>query len=418
MRKYWIDRLAVLLLLVVMIGFSSCQDDDAEPSVVTEEGLFINEVYAAGDDWVELYNDLDEKQDLTSYAIYDDATRKYLLPSGTSIPAKGFLILNCNDEGVGLNTNFKLTSTGETVYLENAGGTLIDKVEFPEMDNGQSFARFPDGSVRLAITGNTTKGVTNGNSQVPAVVKVNRTPLVPSIDQAVVIAAELVSNSNVATVRLFYRLNSAAFASVSMTLSGNLYQATIPAANATGKMEYYVEVKGTNDKVSYSPADAPTRTHSYLLNTDALPQLVINEFMAFNTSCCPDTDSGKPEFDDWIEIYNKGSVAVNIGGMYLSDDKTNPFRYKIPSDNPSLTTIAPGGYLILWADNTQGQGPLHLEFALANSGEDVAIFYVDGRTIDSYTFGTQNADISTGRTTDGAVTWKSFSVPTPGKTNQ
>jgi hypothetical protein len=341
-----------------------------------------------------------------------------LLPSGTSIPAKGFLILNCNDEGVGLNTNFKLSSTGETVYLESAVGRLIDKVEFPLLDNGQSYARFPDGSASLAITGNTTKGITNGDSQAPAIAKVDRTPLVPTLDQIVTVKAELISNANIASVKLFYRLNSASFTSVAMSLSGTLYQATIPAANALGKMEYYVEVTGTNNKVSYSPATAPTKTHSYLLNTDALPQLVINEFLAFNTSCCPDNDSGTPEFDDWIEIYNKGTTAVNIAGMYLSDNKTNPFQHKIPTDNPTLTTIPPGGYLILWADNTQGQGPLHLEFALANAGEDVALFYIDGRMIDSYSFPAQNENISTGRTTDGALTWKAFSAPTPGKTNQ
>jgi Lamin Tail Domain len=417
MKLFWIGRSVSFLFLVIILLVSSCKKDEIEP-VVTEQGIFINEVYASGDDWIELYNDLESAKDLTAYAIYDDATRKYLLPSGTSIPAKGFLILNCNDEGTGLNTNFKLASTGETVYLENSLGTLIDKVEFPGLDNGQSYARFPDGSASLAITGNTTKGISNGTSQAPAVAKVNRTPLVPSISESVTIAAELVSNNNIGTVKLFYRLNNASYTTVAMTLSGSLYQATIPAANTIGEMDYYVEVKGTNDKVSYSPSEAPVKTHSYLLNTDVLPQLVINEFMAFNTSCCADNGSGISEFDDWIEIYNKGATAVNIAGMYLSDDKTDPFRHKIPSDNATLTTIQPGGYLVLWADNTQGQGPLHLELALANAGEDVALFYIDGRTIDSYTFGAQSENVSTGRTTDGASTWKTFNTPTQGKTNQ
>jgi len=406
-----------ITLLLILLGLATCKNDEVDP-VVTEEGIFINEVFAAGDDWIELYNDLEISKDLTAYAIYDDATRKYLLPSGTSIPAKGFLILNCNDEGTGLNTNFRLTSSGETVYLENSVGTLIDKVEFPVIDNGQSYARFPDGSVSLAITGNTTKGITNGTSQAPAVAKVNRTPLVPSISESVTIAAELVSNNNIATVKLFYRLGNASYTTVGMTLSGSLYQATIPAANTTGKIDYYVEVKGTNDKVSYSPSQAPDKTHSCLLNTDPLPQLVINEFMAFNTSCCADNDSGTPEFDDWIEIYNKGATAVNIAGMYLSDDKTNPFKHKIPSDNAALTTIPAGGYLVIWADNTQSQGPLHVDFALANAGEDVALFYIDGRTIDAYSFGAQSENTSSGRTTDGAATWKTFNTPTQGKTNQ
>jgi hypothetical protein len=270
----------------------------------------------------------------------------------------------------------------------------------------------------LAITGNTTKGTSNGDSQAPAVAKVDRTPLVPLMDQIVTIEAELVANSNIASVKLFYRLNSASYTSVAMMLTGSLYQAIIPAAAAIGKMEYYVEVKGTNAKVSYSPSEAPVKTHSYLINTDPLPQLVINEFLAFNTSCCPDDDSGTAEYDDWIEIHNAGTTSVNIAGMYLSDDKTNPFKYKISSDNVMLTTIAAGGYLVIWADNSQEQGPLHVEFALANTGEDVGIFYIDGRVIDTYSFGAQSENISFGRITDGASIWKAFNIPTPGKSNQ
>lgn len=417
MIKFWNNQLLSFMLMLIVVVVLSCKNDEVEP-IVVEEGVYINEVYSAGDDWIELYNSLDASRDISGFFIYDDAVRKYKLPSGTSISGKGFLIINCNDLGAGLDTNFKLSSNGETVYLENASGTLIDKVEFPALDNGQSYARFPDGSSSLAISGNTSKGITNGNSQAPAVSKVNQLPVVPSLDQAVTIEAELVSNTGISSVKLYYRLNGSSFTSVTMMLAGTLYQASIPAANTTGLMEYYVEVKGTNDKVSYSPSQAPAKTHSYLLNTDPLPQLVINEFMAFNTSCCADTDSGTPEFDDWIEIYNKGSVAVNLAAMYLSDDKTNPFQHRIPSDNATLTTIAPGGYLILWADNTQSQGPLHFEFALANAGEDVALFYIDGRSIDTYTFGAQSENVSFGRTTDGAFTWKSFNTPTPGKTNQ
>jgi len=386
-------RLFNLTIILFLLPFLlCCTNEEVVPAV---EGLFINEIYAAGDDWIELYNSLDEVKDISGYAIYDDATRKYKLPSGTTIPARGFLILNCNDLGVGLDTNFKLSSTGETVYLDNVTALLIDKVEFPPLDNGQVYARFPDGAAKIVISGNATKGVTNGDSQAPDVNKVNQIPIVPSLDQTVDIEVILVSNNDIASVKLYHRFNGESFSSLSMVLSGTAYIATIPAKSTTGLMEYYIEVKGTNDKTSYSPANAPSKAHQYLLNNDILPSLVINEFMAFNTSCCPDKSSGATEYDDWVEIYNAGSVDVNIGGMYLSDDKTNPFKHKIITDNAALTTIAPGGYLIIWADNTQSQGPLHVEFALANTGEDIGLFYKDGRTIDSYTFGLQNENTST-----------------------
>lgn len=411
----------VLVCLVLTSGcllFSSCDPKEDVVVPIEEEGLFINEIYASGEDWIELYNSLEISKDIGGYFIYDNAATKYKLPTGTTIPAKGFLVLVCNDLGTGLNTNFKLSSSGETVFLENAAGTLIDRIEFPPLDNGQSYGRYGDGTTNLYISGNTTKGTSNGNSQAPAVESVTRLPIVPALNETVAISVKLYSNEGISSVKLFHRFNGGAYITVNMTLSGTTYTGSIPASATVGKVEYYVEVTGTNGKSSLKPASAPANVYDYLLNTDLLPQLVVNEFMAYNTSCCPDNSSGASEFDDWIEIYNKGSEAVNIGGMYLSDTKSDPFMSKIPTDNPTLTTIAPGGYLLLWADNSTSQGQLHLNFGLSNAGEDVGLFYIDGRMIDVYMFGAQSANTSVGRTTDGAATWKSFSIPTPGTSNQ
>jgi hypothetical protein len=320
--------------------------------------------------------------------------------------------------GTGLNTNFKLTSAGETVFLENPTGTLIDRVEFPELNAGQVYGRFPDGSTNLAISGTTTQGITNGSMQAPAIATVTRSPIVPQLNQAVTVTTTLTSNSGIASVKLYYRFNGGAYTSVNMTFSGTAYTAVIPAVATTGLVEYYAEATGTNGKTTYEPATAPNKAKEYLLNTDLLPQLVINEFLAFNSSCCPDKDSGADEFDDWIEIYNKGPVDINIAGMYVSDSKGNPFKHKIPVDNPSATIIQAGKYLVLWADGQSAQGPLHLEFALSNAGEDIGLYYIDGRKIDEYTFGAQSENVSLGRSTDGAATWKNFNTPTRGQSNQ
>jgi len=414
----YFKAIVVFALFYGPLNLMSCKTPEEEPTPVVAEGLFINEIYASGEDWIELYNSLETSQDISGYYIYDIVATRYKIPAATTIPAKGYLVLICNDLGTGLNTNFKLTSAGETVFLENASGTLIDRVEFPELNAGQSYGRYPDGSTTLAVSGTTTQGATNGNSQAPAIVTVTREPLVPGLNQAVTITTTMISNSGIASVKLFHRFNGGSYTSLDMTLSGTSFTAIIPAVSTTGLVEYYVEVKGTNGKTTYEPATAPAKAKDYLLNTDVLPLLVINEFMAFNSTCCPDDDGGVNEFDDWIEIYNKGNVAVNVAGMYLSDTKANPFNHKLPTDNPSATTIQPGGYLVLWADSQSGQGPLHLGFGLSNAGEDVGLYYLDGRTIDVYTFGAQSANTSWGRTPDGAATWKSFSAPTPGLSNQ
>jgi hypothetical protein len=408
-----------LITLISVIGFIACSEDPEPepPQVVVNEDIFINEIYAAGNDWLELYNAGETAADIGGFLIYDDATKKYTIPANTTIQEKGFLVLVCDDTGVGLHPNFKLTAGGETIYLENKSGTLIDKVEFPALGNNQSYGRFPDGSTNLAVTGNTSEGLANGDNQAPAFMNTTRVPLVPGLADAVSVRAQLVSTTGIASVTLFYRINGGTYTETAMSPNAGIYVATIPAQNQTGKVEYYVEAINNADKSTSDPSSAPSNVFSFLLNTDVLPSLFVNEFMAFNSACCPDTDSGTDEFDDWIEIYNGGAQPVDIGGMYMSDNKDNPFKYQIPSDNPAATTIPAGGFLLLWADGKKSQGPLHLEFALDTMGEDVGIYYIDGREIDAYTFSAQDENVSMGRTTNGGATWMKLATASPGQSN-
>lgn len=155
----------------------------------------------------------------------------------------------------------------------------------------------------------------------------------------------------------------------------------------------------------------------YFSMKENVPTLYINEFMAYNTSCCPDMDSGREEFNDWIEIYNPGTEPIDIGGMYFSQNKKKPLGHKIPKTNSALTTIQPGGFLLLWADGSPEQGILHLRFKLNQNGEYIGIYNEDGRSIDGLKFEKQNANSSFGRSSDGSEPWKEFTQPTPGKSN-
>lgn len=407
-------RTLILFCLAAAATWSSCRSEDDDPDITASEDLFINEISAAGDDWVELFNKSAASRDLTGYKIYDDPANKYTLPAGTSIAANGYLVLFCNDGNSGLNTNFKLTSLGETVWLENAGGDVIDKVTFPALEKNQSYARFPDGE-ELEISGNPTEGQSNGSASASSILSENRQPLVPGLAESVTVQAVMSSSSGIASVKLLYRFNNSAFTSVDMTQAGNIYSGVIPAMNATGLVEYYIEAKNTAGVTTRHPASAPAKFHDYLLNTDPLPELVINEFMAQNTSCCADNSSGVPEYDDWIEIYNAGDEPVPIAGLYLSDDITNPFNSKISES--STITIQPGGYLVIWADGQEEQGELHVDFSLLQSGEAVGLYYKDGRKIDEILFGAVDADKSIGRVPNGSGDFQLLSSPSKGAAN-
>ena len=143
--------------------------------------------------------------------------------------------------------------------------------------------------------------------------------------------------------------------------------------------------------------------------------VVINEFMAANDSTLRDPQG---DFDDWVEIYNPGNRAVTVGGMYLTDDLARPTKRRIPDDQPALTTIPAGGFLIVWLDKDAGDAGLHADFSLDADGEEIALFDVDGVTrVDSIAFGPQATDVSYGRSGDGGAVWGFLESPTPGGPN-
>ena len=150
-------------------------------------------------------------------------------------------------------------------------------------------------------------------------------------------------------------------------------------------------------------------------NTNKGRGLIINEFLASNDYCCTD-ESG--DYDDWVELYNDSNESIDLGGMYFTDTPGDDNPYLIPDTNPSESTISPGGYLILWCDDDQEQGVLHLSKKLKASGESIILIDKDGTTvIDSLTFGSQTTDISMGRNTEDQDEWIFFETPTPGSSN-
>ena len=141
--------------------------------------------------------------------------------------------------------------------------------------------------------------------------------------------------------------------------------------------------------------------------------LYINEFMADNDTIVEDPDEAGA-FEDWIELYNPGTEPVDLSGMYMTDDLTDPVQWQFAAG----MTIAAGGYLVVWADSDTEQGDAHASFKLSADGETIALYHIDGATlIDSIAFGVQTTDVSYGRYPDGSENWISMTTSTPGAAN-
>ncbi|MBL7135844.1 MAG: CotH kinase family protein [Candidatus Marinimicrobia bacterium] len=137
-------------------------------------------------------------------------------------------------------------------------------------------------------------------------------------------------------------------------------------------------------------------------------KVIINEFLAKNDTT--NTDNAG-EYDDWIELYNPTSSDVYLSGMYLTDDPDFLVKWQFPFGG---VVIGSHEFLLIWCDNDLSQSGLHANFKLDVDGEFIALVADNGVSIvDSVTYGVQSADVSYGRSPDGADLWEYFTTPTP-----
>lgn len=102
------------------------------------------------EDWIELYNNTTAPVNLTGLYLSDNPNTptKWPFPNGTTIPAKGYLIVWADEDGSqsGLHANFKLKSSGEYLSLSSSSGILLDSITFGEQVADRSFGRFTNGT--------------------------------------------------------------------------------------------------------------------------------------------------------------------------------------------------------------------------------------------------------------------------------
>ncbi|HIC87978.1 MAG TPA: hypothetical protein EYP04_01025 [Anaerolineae bacterium] len=135
--------------------------------------------------------------------------------------------------------------------------------------------------------------------------------------------------------------------------------------------------------------------------------IYLNEYLPAPHDVDWDGDGTADANDEWVELYNAGSMAVDLGRWQLddiSDGGSSP--YVIPSD----TIIAPGGFLVLFRRETH--------IALNNSGDEIRLLYPDGSLTDSHTFSDAAYDQSYSRTVDGGGEWTDAYPPSPGQPNR
>jgi hypothetical protein len=230
----------------------------------------------------------------------------------------------------------------------------------------------------------------------------------PPTDKATVTVRSSVSSTEgISAVWLYYSPNLVGkFTKIAMRDDGKsgdgaandgVFGAEIPAQAGGSYVRYYIEAVSANsvNTVSYDPVGAEHNVYIYQVkpNLPATRTVVLNELEAANTKIL---DENK-QADDWIELYNLTTSAIDLSGYYLSDNPTNLKKWVLPKN----TSIPAKDYLIVWADEDGSQGPLHASFKLSQSGEAVYLSNPSGELVDQVTFGAQQDDMGFARYPNG-----------------
>jgi hypothetical protein len=172
------------------VGGSPGTDDS---NVLPDPGsVVINEVlahsHAAEPDWIELHNTTAQTINIGGWFLSDNNDDdpnivKYKIPTGTSIPALGYIVFDEDDHfgnpaAEGVNTPFALNEGGDAVYLRSGSGGVIGGYEesesFGASATNVAFGRFVksilDGGINFVPMSTNTPSAENAYPLVGPVV--------------------------------------------------------------------------------------------------------------------------------------------------------------------------------------------------------------------------------------------------------
>jgi hypothetical protein len=136
--------------------------------------------------------------------------------------------------------------------------------------------------------------------------------------------------------------------------------------------------------------------------------ICVNELMSGNEVAVTDETGATP---DWFELHNPGDATVDLDGYVLLDDRD---RFALHG-----LTLAPRGFLVLWADGKPELGPTHVDFKLSGEGGVLSVYAPDGSGA-RLQYGAIAEDFALARTTDcctGDGCWGYDFHGTPGVSN-
>ena len=351
--------LAALTALALTVPLAATLTPAGAEEIAPLPTVVVNEVESSGAagvaDWVEIVNIGTAAVDVSGWILKDsDDTRTLAIAAGTVLAPGAFLAVDVDvTGGYGLGG-------GDSARLFLADGTtLVDGYSWTTHASGTTYGRFPDGTGAFALTSTATRGAANAappvrinevesqdGGKLPDWIEIINTGA-GAVD---VTGWILRDNKDTSTVVIpaGSTLAPGALLAVDVDVTGGFglgagdsarlfaadgtslvdsYSWTAHAATTYGRLPdgtggFGVTPAPTKGVSNAAPAPTPTPTPAAIR---------INEV---------ESNGGTP--GDWVEFYNSGATAFDLGGYRFKDgDDTHNF-FVIPAG----TSVAPGGYYL------------------------------------------------------------------------
>ena len=466
-----VKSFAIVFLLCVslMIVGLLLQTDHAQAQqspIVFNEVVSINKyslITNAYDnpDWIELVNQTSEDISLEGYILTDKLDEDRYVFGNVVLAAGDYLVIYAANheaeyEGDGIHTGFGLSKNGETLYLIDPQKQITAQLTVPPLSVDVSYARRDDGS--YGYCWQTTPGAANNAAIIEkdafeAMLQTDNlmiSEVLPRTmgdypwvelcnmgDTPVFIGNCFLSDRQ--TNRDQYRLPAVCLEPneyLVVYLSGldtqqeQLHASFELAYKQTGiylfddegrqidsvlwhkNLPYETTVLSDGSytfapTMGYENSDQYFEADAYApMNADDAVR--ISEVLQKNMYSLVDKDG---DCSDWVELHNSSAQSVSLQGYFLSDDKSDLFKWAFPDIN-----IEAGGYLIVFLSGKQSdENELHASFRLS-ADETLYLLHFNGLRVDALGVpDSTTVNASIGKDADGNLVY--FAKPTPASAN-
>lgn len=360
--------------------YSTGVTDEAATYMVVPT-LYINEFMATNfstiqdengqfEDWIEIYNPGPAAVDLNGLYVTDLLSNPaaYQLPA-YNLPAGGYVLLWCDNDGAGLHTNFALNGAGEQLGLFGSDGyTPIDTYIFGPQTGDVSEARQNDGGTPWVFFEIPTPNATNNTQYLHLITPDGG----ESWQQGSTYNIGWYSQNYTGDVKLELTGSNPSVI-IASTPNSSPYSWTIPLTQPIAS-DYKVKISATG---TGNPFDESDGTFT-IVAEGTFPEpgdVIITEIMQ-NPSAVLDN------MGEWFEVFNTTNEPIDLQGWIIKDAD-------IDIDTIQTSLIVPPQGFVTLGNNTDDltNGGYFCDYQysasyfLGNADDEVILIGPDGATV-------------------------------------